>query len=123
MPLRETLQTILTDYTKAKSEPLEGHALAQFIRGDAEDAVQQALGELGTGLWSRAAQGRAIGQPCRGFRCLTQRSPPAPPAAITLSICSIPMSRWCMLQDLSVGIWGADGSTIARVSLSNPELT
>jgi 5-methylcytosine-specific restriction enzyme A len=43
MPLRETLQTILTDYPKAKSEPLEGHGLAQFIRGDAEEAVQAAL--------------------------------------------------------------------------------
>jgi 5-methylcytosine-specific restriction protein A len=43
MPLRETLQTILTDYPNAKSEPLEGHALAQFIRHDAEAAVQQAL--------------------------------------------------------------------------------
>ena len=42
MPLRETLQTILTDYTKAKSEPLEGHVLAQFIRADAEAAVQAA---------------------------------------------------------------------------------
>jgi len=49
MPLRETLETILTDYPKAKSEPLEGHALAQFIRHDAEESVQQALGELGAG--------------------------------------------------------------------------
>ena len=46
MPLRETPQIILADYQKARSQPLEGHALAQFIRGDAEDAVQQALGEL-----------------------------------------------------------------------------
>jgi hypothetical protein len=37
MPLRETLQTILTDYQSAKAQPLEGHALAQFIRHDAED--------------------------------------------------------------------------------------
>jgi 5-methylcytosine-specific restriction protein A len=58
MPLRETLQTILTDYTKAKSEPLEGHALAQFIRGGAEDAVQQALGELGAGLLVEGSPGQ-----------------------------------------------------------------
>ena len=47
MPLRETLQTILTDYQKAKVEPLEGHPLAHFIRGNAEDAVQGASGDLG----------------------------------------------------------------------------
>lgn len=43
MPLRETLQTILADYPKAKSGPLEGHPLARFIRGNAEDAVQDAV--------------------------------------------------------------------------------
>jgi 5-methylcytosine-specific restriction protein A len=58
MPLRETLQTILTDYTKAISEPLEGHALAQFIRGGAEDSVRQALGELGTGLLVEGSPGQ-----------------------------------------------------------------
>jgi 5-methylcytosine-specific restriction enzyme A len=58
MPLRETLQTILTDYPKAKSEPLEGHPLAQFIRHDAEAAVQQALGELGTGLLVEGSPGQ-----------------------------------------------------------------
>jgi 5-methylcytosine-specific restriction enzyme A len=36
MPLRETLQRILTDYPQAKGAPLENHPLAQFIRGDAE---------------------------------------------------------------------------------------
>ena len=58
MPLRETLQTILTEYPKAKSEPLEGHALARFIRGDAEGAVQEALGELGTGLLVEGSPGQ-----------------------------------------------------------------
>jgi 5-methylcytosine-specific restriction enzyme A len=58
MPLRETLQTILTDYPKAKSEPLEGHVLAQFIRGDAEEAVQDALGELGAGLVVEGSPGQ-----------------------------------------------------------------
>jgi len=58
MPLRETLQTILTDYPKAKAEPLESHPLAQFIRHDAEDAVQDALGELGTGLLVEGSAGQ-----------------------------------------------------------------
>ena len=58
MPLRETLQTILTNYPKAKSEPLEGHPLEQFIRGDAEGAVQEALGELGTGLLAEGSPGQ-----------------------------------------------------------------
>jgi 5-methylcytosine-specific restriction enzyme A len=58
MPLREMLQTILADYPKAKTEPLEGHVLAQFIRGDAEDAVQQALGELGAGLLVEGSPGQ-----------------------------------------------------------------
>jgi 5-methylcytosine-specific restriction protein A len=58
MPLRETLQTILTDYPNAKIQPLEGHALAQFIRGNAEDAVQQALGELGAGLVVEGSPGQ-----------------------------------------------------------------
>lgn len=31
MPLRETLQKILTEYPKAKREPLEGHPLAIFF--------------------------------------------------------------------------------------------
>jgi hypothetical protein len=36
MPLREALQTILIDYPKAKTQPLEGHPFARFIRGDME---------------------------------------------------------------------------------------
>ena len=58
MPLRETLETILTDYPKAKTQPLEGHTLAQFIRHDAEDAVQVALGELGVGLVVEGSPGQ-----------------------------------------------------------------
>lgn len=58
MSLRETLQTILADYTTAKSESLEGHALAQFIRGEAEEAVQQALGELSVGLVVEGSPGQ-----------------------------------------------------------------
>jgi 5-methylcytosine-specific restriction enzyme A len=58
MPLRETLQTVLTDYPKAKSEPLEGHPLAQFIRHEAGDTVQNALGELGVGLMVEGSPGQ-----------------------------------------------------------------
>ena len=32
MPLRDTLQTILTDYAKAKADPPKGHSLGDFIR-------------------------------------------------------------------------------------------
>jgi 5-methylcytosine-specific restriction enzyme A len=58
MPLRETLQAILTAYPNAKAEPLEGHPLAKFIRHDAEDAVAEALGELGTGLIIEGSPGQ-----------------------------------------------------------------
>ncbi len=58
MPLRETLQIILTDYAKAKSQPLEGHPLAQFIRHKAEEEVQQALGEFGAGLLVEGSPGQ-----------------------------------------------------------------
>ena len=36
MALHETLQRILTDYPLAKTALLEGHPLAQFLRGEAE---------------------------------------------------------------------------------------
>ena len=50
MPLRTTLQTILTEYHTATAEPLEGHKLANFIRHFAASEVDGALGELGAGL-------------------------------------------------------------------------
>jgi 5-methylcytosine-specific restriction enzyme A len=50
MPLRNTLQTILTEYHTAAAEPLEGHKLANFIRHAAANEVEEALGELGAGL-------------------------------------------------------------------------
>ena len=50
MPLRTTLQTILTEYHTATAEPLEGHKLANFIRHSAASEVDGALGELGAGL-------------------------------------------------------------------------
>ena len=58
MPLQETLQQILTDYPLARTIALEGHPLAQFIRGDAEEAVSGALGEVGNGLVVQGSPGQ-----------------------------------------------------------------
>src|SRR5262245_4485293 len=58
MPLRETLEKILTEYRTAKQLPLEGHALAGFIRHDAEQAVEEGLGELGGGLIVEGSPGQ-----------------------------------------------------------------
>jgi hypothetical protein len=83
MALRETLQRILTEYAKAKVEPLENHPLAQFIRHDVAQAVEAGLGELGAGSSSKAAPARAIGRRCHGSRSLIQLLPPVPRVAIT----------------------------------------
>ena len=58
MALRETLQRILADYQFAKTAALEGHPLAQFIRGDAEDTVLAALGAVGAGLTVEGSPGQ-----------------------------------------------------------------
>jgi MrcB-like, N-terminal domain len=58
MALRETLQRILTEYAKAKVEPLENHPLAQFIRHDPAQAVKAGLGELGAGLVVEGSPGQ-----------------------------------------------------------------
>jgi 5-methylcytosine-specific restriction protein A len=58
MALRETLHQILTDYPLARTGALEGHPLAQFIRGDAADAVSDALGEVGDGLIVQGSPGQ-----------------------------------------------------------------
>lgn len=58
MPLRETLNIILADYPTAQAQPLEDHLLAQFIRGDAKAAVQDALGEVGAGLIVEGSPGQ-----------------------------------------------------------------
>jgi 5-methylcytosine-specific restriction protein A len=58
MALRETLQKILTGYPLAKNVALEGHPLAQFIRGDAANAVMDALGEVGEGLIVQGSPGQ-----------------------------------------------------------------
>ena len=60
MALRETLQRMLTEYAKAKVEPLENHPLAQFIRHDAAQAVEAGLGELGR--WARRRRQPRPGQ-------------------------------------------------------------
>jgi len=57
MPLNETLRTIITDYPKARNEPFAGHPLGAFIRGDAANTVEQALGELGAGLLVEGSAG------------------------------------------------------------------
>ena len=58
MPLRETLQRILSDYRDAIEVPLQGHPLAQFIRGEAAETVSAALGELGAGLVVEGSPGQ-----------------------------------------------------------------
>jgi 5-methylcytosine-specific restriction protein A len=58
MPLRDTLQRILADYPKARSEPLEDHPLAAFIRKDARQAVEAGLGGLGAGLIVEGSPGQ-----------------------------------------------------------------
>ena len=58
MPLRETLQRIPTEYPAAKGLPLEGHALASFIRHHAEQALEEGLGELGAGLVVEGSPGQ-----------------------------------------------------------------
>jgi 5-methylcytosine-specific restriction protein A len=57
MPLRDTLQTILTDYAKAKADPPKGHPLGDFIRHEAADTVMAALGEHGAGLLVEGSAG------------------------------------------------------------------
>ena len=58
MPLRETLQKILSEYPASQAEPLEGHPLAQFIRGEAETSVTDALGGDSAGLIVQGSPGQ-----------------------------------------------------------------
>ena len=46
MPLHSILTTILAEYPKAKIEPFGGNPLANFLRHQAADEVQNALGDL-----------------------------------------------------------------------------
>jgi 5-methylcytosine-specific restriction enzyme A len=57
MTLRDTLQTILTDFAEARSKPFAGHSLADFIRHSAAEQVKDALGELGAGLLVEGSAG------------------------------------------------------------------
>lgn len=58
VPLRETLQRVLTEYPTAKDLPLENHPLARFLRGDAEKAVEEALGEQAADLIIQGSPGQ-----------------------------------------------------------------
>lgn len=57
MPLRDTLQSILTDYPEAKNKPFAQHPLGAFIRHGAAEAVKEALGELGVGFLVEGSAG------------------------------------------------------------------
>ena len=57
MALRDTLATIITDYSSAKAKPFAAHPLAAFIRQSAAEAVEEALGELGAGLQVEGSAG------------------------------------------------------------------
>jgi hypothetical protein len=57
MPLRDTLQTILTDYAEARTKPFAGHSLASLIRHDAAETVKDALGDVGAGLLVEGSAG------------------------------------------------------------------
>jgi hypothetical protein len=67
MPLHEIVKTILTEYSKAKNEPLAGHPLGSLIRHDAAAAVKAALGELAQRRLNRLANtARAFPAICPG---------------------------------------------------------
>jgi len=51
------LTTILAEYPKAKIEPFGGNPLANFLRHQAADEVQNALGDLGAGLTVEGSAG------------------------------------------------------------------
>ena len=88
MALQDTLRTIVTDYPKAKTEPLTGHPLGAFIRKGAADAIRDALGELGAGLLVEGSPGLAIGPPFLGFQYLILPSQHQLRADIMWSTCS-----------------------------------
>ena len=47
----------LAEYPKAKIEPFGGNPLANFLRHQAADEVQNALGDLGAGLTVEGSAG------------------------------------------------------------------
>jgi 5-methylcytosine-specific restriction protein A len=58
MSLQETLTRILSEYPAARMAPLEGHPLAQYIRGETEDAIVDALGSEADGLIVQGSPGQ-----------------------------------------------------------------
>ena len=50
MALREALEQVIGEYSTAKMQPFASHPLATFIRHEAADEVENALGALGAGL-------------------------------------------------------------------------
>lgn len=58
MGIREALARILSEYPTAKAKPLEGHALAQFIRKETASAVSEALGSEGDGFIIQGSPGQ-----------------------------------------------------------------
>jgi 5-methylcytosine-specific restriction enzyme A len=58
MPLRDTLQRIITEFPDARKQPLEAHPLARFIRAEAEQAVTNGLGDQGNGLLVQGSPGQ-----------------------------------------------------------------
>jgi hypothetical protein len=61
MPLHSILTTILAEYPKAKIEPFGGNPLANFLRHQAADEVQNALGDLGARLTVEGSAGAGAG--------------------------------------------------------------
>ena len=57
MPLQSILTTILAKYPKAKIEPFGGNPLANFLRHQAADEVQNTLCDLGAGLTVEGSAG------------------------------------------------------------------
>jgi hypothetical protein len=53
MPLHSILTTILAEYPEVKIEPFGGNPLANFLRHQAANEVQNVLGDLGAGLTER----------------------------------------------------------------------
>ena len=58
MGLQNTLTRILSEYQTARAALLEGHPLAQFIRGEADDVVAEALGSEADGLIVQGSPGQ-----------------------------------------------------------------
>jgi 5-methylcytosine-specific restriction protein A len=57
MPLRDIIQTILTDYAAAKSQQFAQHALGALIRHEAAETVKEVLGEQVAGLQVEGSAG------------------------------------------------------------------